>query len=97
MAVPLINWSRTLRRLQARPILIYWAIIIFVGYLLVVVGKRETFNSHLWSRHAGGFMTCNTPKKLPTFKDLGFMDHAFIEKYNASFWYRYNVTALLMS
>ena len=50
MAVPLINWSRTLRRLQVRPILIYWAIIVFVGYLLVIIGEKETEYSHGWSR-----------------------------------------------
>jgi hypothetical protein len=87
MAVPLINWSRTLRRLQARPILIYWAIIVFMGYLLVIIGERQTLRSHGWTRHAGGLMTCNTLGTLPTFKDLGFITPAFIEKYNASFCY----------
>jgi hypothetical protein len=82
MAVPLVNWSRTLRRLQARPIIIYWAIIIFVGYLLVIIGLKQTDHSHGWSRHVGGLMTCNTRKKFPTFKDLGFITHDFIVTYN---------------
>jgi hypothetical protein len=84
MAVPLINWSRTLRRLQARPILIYWAIVVFVGYLLVIIGEKETAYSQGWSRHAGGIMTCTTPERLPPFKDLGFITHDFISKYSAS-------------
>jgi hypothetical protein len=82
MAVPLINWSRTLRRLQARPILIYWALIIFIGYLLVIIGQKETQYSHGWDRKDGGMMTCDTHETIPNFKDLGFIDHGFITKYN---------------
>ncbi|KAF2395792.1 hypothetical protein EJ06DRAFT_585738 [Trichodelitschia bisporula] len=81
MAVPLINWSRTLRRLKARPLIIYWAIIIFVGYILVVIGGALSDRAH-WSHHDGGIMTCDTRERLPEFKDLGFIDHAFITKYN---------------
>lgn len=81
MAVPLINWSRTLRRLQTRPLLIYWAIIVFVGYLLVIIGKKETAYSDGWERTSGGIMTCNYRDKLPNFPDLGFITHEFIETY----------------
>jgi hypothetical protein len=81
MAVPLINWSRTLRRLQARPILIYWAIIIFIGYLFVIIGQKETQYSTGWDRKDGGMMTCSTREKIPNFKDLGFITHDFITKY----------------
>ena len=52
MAVPLINWSRTLRRLQVRPILIYWVLIVFVGYILVITGEKETAYSHGWSKQS---------------------------------------------
>lgn len=82
MAVPLINWSRTLRRLQARPIIIYWALIIFLGYLLVIIGMKQTEFSHGWDRKNGGMMTCDTQEKIPDFKDLGFIDRDFIAKYN---------------
>ena len=82
MAVPLINWSRTIRRLQARPILIYWVIIIFVGYILVVVANHETDNSDTWSRHAGGIMTCQTKEAIPKFTNLGFITHQFVSQYN---------------
>lgn len=82
MAVPLINWSRTLRRLQTRPLLIYWAVIVFVGYLLVIIGKKETAFSNGWERVDGGIMTCNTRERLPEFKDLGFISHDFITRYN---------------
>lgn len=33
MAVPLFNWSTTLRRLQARPLVIYWDVLVVVAYL----------------------------------------------------------------
>lgn len=84
MAVPLINWSRTLRRLQARPILIYWAIIVFFGYLLVVIGEVQTEYATDWTQQASGTMTCNTTEQLQEFKDLGFIDHNWIDKYDVS-------------
>ncbi|KAF1980812.1 hypothetical protein K402DRAFT_468012 [Aulographum hederae CBS 113979] len=82
MAVPLINWSRTLRKLQVRPILIYWAIIVLMGYILVVAGEGLFNSSRGWSGHAGGIMTCDTQELIPDFKDLGFIKRDFIEKYN---------------
>lgn len=84
MAVPLINWSRTLRRLQARPIIIYWALIIFVGYLLVIIGQKQTQFSQGWQRKDGGMMTCNTRSNIPNFHDLGFIDHEFISTHNCN-------------
>ena len=81
MAVPLVNWSRTLRRLQVRPILIYWALIVFSGYILVIAGDKMTEYSE-WTRHAGGIMTCQTQQQIPKFHNLGFLDQNFIEQYN---------------
>lgn len=40
MAVPLINWSRTLREFRTRPLLISQTIIIFVGYIFVSIGEK---------------------------------------------------------
>jgi uncharacterized membrane protein YhaH (DUF805 family) len=82
LAVPLINWSRTLRRLRARPILIYWAIIVFVGYLLVIIAEKETEYQSGWNGHAYGLMMCDTHQQIPKMHDLGFIDHGFITKYN---------------
>lgn len=82
MAVPLINWSRTLRRLRTRPLLIYWAIIIFVGYLLVIIGEKKTEDTLSWAHGNAGIMTCNTTELLPHFKNLGFLDHTFMSTYN---------------
>ena len=84
MAVPLVNWSRTVRRLQVRPILIYWVLIVFVGYLLVIIGEKKTAYSNGWNRHAGGIMTCDTQQQIPKFHNLGFLNHSFISTYNVN-------------
>lgn len=81
MAVPLVNWSRTLRRLRVRPILIYWAVIVFFGYILVIAGEKITEYSG-WTRHAGGIMTCSTSEQIPKFHNLGFLNQSFIQRYN---------------
>lgn len=81
MAVPLVNWSRTLRRLGVRPILIYWALIVFAGYILVIAGEKMTEYSE-WTRHAGGIMTCSTREQIPEIHNLGFLNQSFIQQYN---------------
>lgn len=86
MAVPLINWSRTLRRLQVRPILIYWAIIVFMGYLLVIIGNIQTQCDDGTTRQTYSIMTCDTRARIPEFHDLGYIDHVFIKQYNVSTW-----------
>ncbi|KIW06046.1 uncharacterized protein PV09_03222 [Verruconis gallopava] len=82
MTLPLLNWSRTLSRVHGRPILIYWALIILVGYVLVIVGDKETQYSDGWTRTYGSIMTCNTREQIPAFANLGFIDQHFITRYN---------------
>jgi len=57
MAVPLMNWNRTLRKLRVQPILIFWVVIVFLGCLLVLAGTAQTNNARGWRNNAGGIMT----------------------------------------
>ncbi|KAK3061529.1 hypothetical protein LTS18_005991, partial [Coniosporium uncinatum] len=82
MTVPLMNWSRTLRKLRVRPILIYWALIIFLGYLLVLAGTAQSNNARGWTNSAGSVMTCDAQEHIPEFRNLSFVDKDFINRYN---------------
>jgi len=43
---------------------------------------KETAYSNGWDRVSGGIMTCDTREPIPDFKDLGFISHEFVLKYN---------------
>ena len=58
MAVPLFNWSATLRRLQARSLVIYWDVLVFAAYL----------SSSFWN------LGCNIPERRSVSLDPLFVD-----------------------
>ena len=49
MAVPLFNWSTTLRRLRARPLIIYWDVLIVTAYLSSCFGNLSYYMPELLS------------------------------------------------
>lgn len=44
MLTPLLNWSSTVRRLQARPILVWWGLLVFVGCICAMTASIRRYD-----------------------------------------------------
>jgi hypothetical protein len=81
LAIPLLNWSSTIRRLHARTIIIYWAIFIVIGTSSIFTAlSKEIFPSP-------SLMTCAQGPDIPPsylWPPFTCMDEQFLQTYSCS-------------
>ena len=81
LAIPLLNWSSTIRRLHARTIMIYWVVLIFIGACSIyAAGLKEVLPPT-------STMTCTRGPDIPPlhiWPPYTHIDQQFLQTYSCS-------------
>lgn len=93
ITVPLLGWSSTLRKLNARPVVVYWSFLIAIGVICVAVSILKTLRSPYgfglyWQ---GAAAICSSiPDDDPSKPPYQYRDQPYFSSPQA--WVRYNCT-----